>query len=355
MWLMHLADDQQPAPSPAAPRPEPRPQPGAVAQPPVDQPIDQVPTVSDEVNHMLLLLLPWAISILLHFGLILLAFFVVWSYQKGLDEETVIPKAEIQQEVPDEVLTDTPPVDINTESEVVREVDTQQPLQKTDPLGAMNSDTSTDIALIGVMGDKALPFGAKIGTDFFGVGPGGGGGSARTICYVVDASGSLLDALPFVINELKDSIRKLDGTKQKFTIIFFQRDLAIEVPTPNRGLKPATAENVKRVADWISLEANNIVPRGSSNPIEAIKLALGYKPDLIYVLSDNITGHGRYAVDQADLLKLIADTKRTKGSDRTKINTIQFLYPDPLGTLKMIAEQNGGIYKFVDESVVGLK
>ncbi len=352
MWLMHLADDDSSTPSPMPPRP----QPGAPPQPPAQPqpPVDEVPTVSDEVNHMLLLLLPWAISVLLHLGLILLAFFVTWAYQTTLPEDAVVPTAQVEQVVPDEVLTDTPDVNLDHESEVVREVETQQPLQKTDPLGAMNTETSTDLALIGLEGDKALPFGAKIGTDFFGVGPGGGGGgSARTICYVVDASGSLLDALPFVINELKDSIRKLDGSKQRFTIIFFQRDTAIEVPP--RGLTPATDENVRKVADWISLEANNIVPRGSSNPVKAITLALSYRPDLIYILSDNITGKGRYAIDQKELLGTIDNTKRTRGASRTKINTIQFLYPDPLGTLKMIADRNGGVYKFVDESVVGLK
>jgi hypothetical protein len=44
-------------------------------------------------------------------------------------------------------------------------------------------------------------------------------------------------------------------------------------------------------------------------------------------------------------------------SGNTKINTIQFLYPDPLaqvpgkqGTLEQISEMTGGIYKFVDAS-----
>jgi hypothetical protein len=351
MWLMHFADEDQPIRKPAVPRPQPMAPPAAQAEMLEEE---QGPTVGDEVNTMLILLLPWAISVLLHLGLVLMAFFVVWSYQKGLDEETVIPKSEIVEIEPDQVLTDTPDVEIDVNAKPIDKVETQEPLKKTDPLGAMNTDTNVNLALIGVAGPNALPFGAKIGSDFFGVGTGGGGGSARTICYVVDASGSLLDTLPFVINELKQSIRKLDGRSQKFTIIFFQRDMAIEVPVPHKGLKIATAENVKRAADWITLTSNNIVPRGSSNPVEAIKLALGYKPDLIYILSDNITGKGRYAVDQADLLELIEDTKKTKSAGRTKINTIQFLYPDPLGTLKMIAEQNGGVYKFVDESVVGL-
>ncbi len=45
----------------------------------------------------------------------------------------------------------------------------------------------------------------------------------------------------------------------------------------------------------------------------------------------------------------------------TKINTIQFLYPDTLtqaglkGTLEMIANQSGGVYKFLDGKELGIQ
>ena len=46
----------------------------------------------DEVHDTLAAVLPWGVSILLHVGVILLAFFVAWStYVEPEDEEVVIP------------------------------------------------------------------------------------------------------------------------------------------------------------------------------------------------------------------------------------------------------------------------
>ncbi len=321
-----------------------------------EQPIEEQVSVGDEFNMALLVVLPWAISLLLHLGVILLAFFIVWTYEGvgGDEEEQVIPLSQWENQRPSEMLTYSEDLDVPATTEIPRDVQTQE-VAKGDPLSTLATDTASDLALIGVEGAKALPLGSRIGKDPVGVGMYGVGGNARTIAYIVDASGSLVDALPFVINELKDSIRKLNGDHQKFTVIFFQADTAIEVPVPHRGLKRATPEVVQKVADWISLEPGHGVPHGSSSPVRAIELALSYRPDLIYILSDNITGSGRYAVDQDELLELIQRSKKQKRTERTKINTIQFLYPDPLGTLKLIADQNGGIYRFVDESVVGLR
>ena len=74
-----------------------------------------------------------------------------------------------------------------------------------------------------------------------------------------------------------------------------------------------------------------------------------YKPQLIFLLSDNITGQGQYELNQQRLL----DEIKGANTSNTKINTIQFLYPDPLArigfkpTMQQISEQTGGIYKFI--------
>lgn len=355
MFLLNFADDNEGA------RPSPKPKADDAAAPKTPPPLSHDPdgiddeehaTVGEEINHTLALLLPWAISILLHLGIGLLAVFVVWSGAIVEEEEdNVVPEAKMLNDEPSELLTYSEDVEVTATTDVPKEIQTQE-VAKGDPLSQLSTDTASDLALIGVTGSKALPAGSRIGKDKLGVGMYGLGGNARTVVYVVDASGSLIDSLPFVINELKDSFRKLSD-EQRFTVIFFQRDTAIEVPTPNRGMKIANRENIKKVSDWITLEEGNITPRGSSNPVKAIQLALAYKPDLIYILSDNITGHGRYAVDQRELLEMISDTKKSRGATNTRINTIQFLYPDPLGTLQKIAAQNEGRYRYVDASVVG--
>jgi hypothetical protein len=202
---------------------------------------------------------------------------------------------------------------------------------------------------------KANPFdtGIRAGDDlqatFYGT-----GGNARRLVYLVDASGSLIDTLPFVILELKRSIGEL-SERQSCSVIFFQGDRVIEVPAP--GLKPATAQNKRRVIEWIDLDSGNITPKGLSSPLNALKQALRYRPQLLFILSDNITGQGQYEIDQQ---RLLAGITRANTSN-TKINTIQFLYPDPLvrydlkPTLQLIAEQTGGIYKFLDGRELGIQ
>ncbi len=180
------------------------------------------------------------------------------------------------------------------------------------------------------------------------------GGNARKIAFVIDASGSLIDTFPSVVDELIKTINKL-SEKQEFTIVFYQGDTVIEVPTPNLGFKRATSEIKQKVIDWIQLSSHNIVPQGTSNPIPALQRALQYHPQLIFLLSDSITGSGAYAVDQRRLLDAIKKTN-TSG---TKICTIQFIYTDPLanigmkGTMQSIADQTGGKYQFVSPEDIG--
>ena len=107
----------------------------------------------------------------------------------------------------------------------------------------------------------------------------------------------------------------------------------------------------------VSVDAGHITPKGLSNPVKALQLALRYKPQLLFILSDDITGHGRYEADQR---RLLADIRRANKAG-TKINTIQFLYRDKLEsyglkpTLQLIAERSGGIYKFLDGRELGIE
>lgn len=364
MFNLFFAEQDQTQQGPAHPTPQPEavgtsPAPsgaptGAPPAPAVGAEQLEHATVGEEVNTVLTWLLPWAISILVHFGIILLAFFVVWSAGQAEEEEDVTPITQMLNDNPSELLVASEQLDVSSTTDVPREIQTQK-VKQGDPLSAINSETADSLALIGVTGSAALPAGSKIGKDDSGVGMFGLGGNAMTVVYCVDASGSMVDSFEFVINELKDSLRKLSD-RQRFNVVFFQAGSALEVPVPRRGMKQGTLANIKMVSDWISRkpppQQSNVIPHGSTDPTSAIKLALSYKPDLVYILSDNITGRGRYQIDQKELIDLIEQTKKQQHST-TKINTIQFLYPDPLGTLKQIAEKNGGLYTFVDESVVG--
>ena len=107
---------------------------------------------------------------------------------------------------------------------------------------------------------------------------------------------------------------------------------------------------------WIQ-NGDNIVPTGRSNPTKAISRALQMKPDLVYLLSENIRGAGQYEVSPEELLAsldLMNPVDPRNGRRRVRINCIEFLTSDPAKTMRRIAENHGGIdgYTFIDRSKV---
>lgn len=354
-WLWQFADTRGPA------RPTPMPQPGGKAPTgnvPVDPADSQIEeeeelnTVSEEINETLALLMPWAISFLAHFGLILLAFFVVWSVRTIIDDPPeIVPSSQFN---PSEKMTlvVSDEADVSDTENITREVETTTVARGDPSTDVAQIETADMPSVLGTAASNPLPFGTIAGTDATGVGFMGVGGNARDVVFVVDASGSLIDSLPFVIQRLQESILQLNEEHQRFSVIFFQRGTFIEKTPP--GLQPATARMKQQTVEWMDLSNHNIIPRGESTPERALEVALRYRPDLIYILSDNITGFGRYSIDSDKLLSLVEQTKQQFRAE-TKINTIQYLYEDEMETLKKIAEQHGGIYKFIDPSYVGLQ
>ena len=83
----------------------------------------------------------------------------------------------------------------------------------------------------------------------------------------------------------------------------------------------------------------------------------------MFLLSDNLTGGGqgatKHEIFQDDLMASIR--KANKATPAAKFNTIQFLYEDPLvraglkGTLQLIADETGGVSRFIGEEHLKLK
>lgn len=348
MWYSFFADESSRADAHAAPA---RGQAGGDPDGEFDEEDEELVGSSD-MNQALENVVPWMISILFHLGLVVLALFLVWSLIPADDDadKNIIPVARMSEN-PGGSLASTEKVNMQ-KTQNVRKVESKD-VSETDSIDNLNNTEADLTSLLGAAGGgggKLAPFGTTSGGNSgMGVGLYGAGGNASKIIYIVDASGSLIDSLPFVIKELKRSVNEL-SSGQKFTVIFFQKEEAIEAPP--RGLKPATPENKKKVADWITLDGGNIIPQGSSSPINAIQLAMRYKPELVFILSDNITGSGKYEVDRRQLMGILDKSNKDR---KMKINTIQFLYPDELNTLKEIAAEHGGIYKFIKESDLGLE
>jgi len=321
--------------------------------------------VGEEITATLIALMPWGISILFHVALVVVAFFLVWN--------TIINKPEEQPVIPSTKISETPGAPMKMEEVQEKSSDTPMTVPVVDPTVTdptpvqTNTPIPTKMAGLQFQGGQAGgPIGNTTGTGDFGTDVFGNGGNARNIAFVVDASGSMVDVLPFVINELKRVVNGL-SPKQKITIIFFSGEGVFEVPGGNKrnGLRDCTPEFKEAIREWVSLENFEYETggRGSQHVVEAITKALSYKPQLVFLLSDNLTGGGLGAT-QHEIYQdtLMAELKKKNDfTPPAKFNTIQFLYEDPLvragltGTLDLIADETGGNYKFIGARDLNLK
>lgn len=177
--------------------------------------------------------------------------------------------------------------------------------------------------------------------------------AVESVVYVVDASGSLVGSLPIVIDELERSLSRLAAT-QRFSIVFFQRNGALALP-PEGALRGATPESVREAISWAR---RTVRPQGRSNPVAALATALALRPDVVFVLSADITGSGEFEVSRDDLLAALERLNPADdgGARRSRIQCIEFLDPDPQAVLRSIAERHGGTsgFRYLSREELGL-
>ena len=298
-------------------------------------------------------IVPWVASIGLHAAIVAIGFFLTWTVINLTDQsDPIVVEAEFQA--------------LNYDPLVSLEAD----LSTLDPLAPRQApDESFDKRLSELLADldipvsaldtapvappsaaEFMPAAAPDSATFVGLTT----TNARRIVYVIDASGSMIRSLPIVIEELARSLSTLSD-QQRFGLVFFQHNRSLVVPPASR-LVAATPQARMAALNWID---DHVIPAGRSNPLAAIEKALGFDPDVIFLLSENITGSGEFEIDQRDLLDLLDKLNPTiddAGHRATQINCVQFLDPDPLETLRKIAERHGGPngYKFLGRAELGL-
>jgi len=187
-------------------------------------------------------------------------------------------------------------------------------------------------------GGALAPFGVPGGGG--GIGPRsnfiGVGGNARKVVFICDATGSMMQEFDNLRVELRKAI---DGLRppQSFNVVFFQENAP---PPPDKSLLFASPDNKRKVYDYVDKYA----PRGPTDPVPAIKVAFGMHPELIYFLCD--------PSDFPDPKGTIALFKSLNVGGTVHVNTIAFLEHDEEGekTLKQIASDSGGIFKYVSEA-----
>lgn len=178
--------------------------------------------------------------------------------------------------------------------------------------------------------------------------------NATSVAYVVDASGSMAGSFPAIVDEVARSLARLEPT-QRFTVVCFRRDGAVGLGG-DAALRPATADATREAVRWLR---ESVVPSGRSNPLEALRMALGSGADCVFLLSTTVTGPGRHELDRAALLAAMESLnprEAASGARRATIQCIQFLEEDPGGTLAALAEAHFGAggYRFISRADAGL-
>jgi len=169
-----------------------------------------------------------------------------------------------------------------------------------------------------------------------------GASNARSVVYVVDASGPMVTSMPRVIQELRRSVDQLSPS-QKFGVVLFRRTetgAGAEVFAP--VLMRATPSAKRRLVDWLAQAA----PVGASNPLTGLEAALALKPDVVFLLSRSIARSGGGVWEdglESTLARLehLNPPSGPAGRRPTLIQTIQFLDDDPTGIMQAIGARHG--------------
>lgn len=169
-----------------------------------------------------------------------------------------------------------------------------------------------------------------------------GASNAQSVVYAIDASGSMVTSLPFVIAEVERSIAALSPT-QKFGVVLFRKAAAkggkgTEVFAP--VLVRATPSARARLHDWLAHAA----PSGRSVPLSGLERAFDYKPDAVFLLSRSIERSGGNVWERGlshTLARVNELNPERNGRRAAVIQTIQFLDDDPTGIMQEIGLVHG--------------
>lgn len=322
--------------------------------------------------------LPFATSLLLHLGIILLGlatFVTVKQVSSVIKDQIIIPDAEL---VEGAEVGGVPNPGLGADPNIVSDVkvEAQEQSQKAEErasisVGAIAGDSGGE-SVIGLgrnagslrmggtgNGDgNGSPFGVPGGSG--GLGPRspfmGVSGNAYRIAYLVDASGSMLVRKDMVVQSLKESVDKLKPV-QFFDVIFYHPGGINEIFAKGQ-LVPATPAQKRAAyefAEGYQAESNGQL----EDPSVALRVAMGMKPQLVYFLTDGFDNGSSDSVT-----KLRDELKKLNASKEVHVNVIYIADQGQfkqigggmdaqtreriLTDLRALAEENGGRFKIVE-------
>ncbi|MEM1211315.1 MAG: hypothetical protein AAGI68_03360 [Planctomycetota bacterium] len=149
----------------------------------------------------------------------------------------------------------------------------------------------------------------------------------RHVMFLIDASGSVVDAFPFILQELAETLERLEP-HQTFTVRFYRNGGVLQMPPG--PLTPATAQATARAARWLTEQPPRLVPYGRTTPLPALRTALNdptqpeHTPDHIILIADQPAALARsFPETQRFLKQLTHDPAQNKPT--TRISTVHLL------------------------------
>jgi hypothetical protein len=171
----------------------------------------------------------------------------------------------------------------------------------------------------------------------------GTSGTGNTFVYVFDRSGSMAGfsgrPLAAAKRELMASLQDLQSTN-RFQIIFYNENPQVFQSRPGSPSLEWGTDEVKEAATRF---VQSIAAAGSTRHLQALRMALGMHPDVVFFLTD------------ADEPQLTADELRQirRWNQSSAINAIEFGFGPSSrrdNFLTRLARENGGEHVYVDVS-----
>ncbi len=195
------------------------------------------------------------------------------------------------------------------------------------------------------LGNQASRGGGGLRGSFFGIEAQG-----HDFVYILDISGSM-KGIRYVraAAELVKSVNNLDSS-QRFYVLLFSGSTTQMFSKSNVLPSPiaATAQNKIQLANWLT----EISPGGSTDPRQALSVALKMNPSAVFMLSDGefvapsplSKPHGIFdsRTDAYEVVEAFADD--------IAIHAVAFEDPSSCGNMRRLADLTDGEYRFVEDS-----